>query len=131
MSATLDRFRTPLKRVRGLGSAKGGVHHWWWQRVTAVALVPLSLWFWWFCAAHAGADAAQWRAAVGDPLSAVLLISLLVCLFHHGQLGVQVIVEDYVHVRWLELSLIVATKFLAFAGAVGGSLAVVRIALGA
>src|SRR5690606_5979046 len=83
-------LRTPLGRVRGLGSAKEGSHHWWMQRVTAVALVPLTLWFVASLLCLAGADhapAADWLAS---PLTAVLMLLLIVATFHHLQLGVQV-----------------------------------------
>jgi succinate dehydrogenase / fumarate reductase membrane anchor subunit len=122
-------LRHPLARVHGLGSAREGVSHWWSQRLTAIALVPLSVWFLVWLFGLLGADPAAARAAVADPLSALLLIAFLVALFRHAQLGLQVVVEDYVHVRWLEVSLHIAIRFLAFLGALAGVLAVARIAL--
>jgi succinate dehydrogenase / fumarate reductase, membrane anchor subunit len=122
-------LKDPLARVHGLGSAKEGVSHWWAQRLTAIALVPLSVWFmaWLFCLL--GADPGSARAAVADPVSAFLLIVFLVALFWHAQLGLQVVVEDYVHTRWLEVTLQISIRFLAFLGALAGILAVMRIAL--
>ncbi len=90
-------IRTPLGRVRGLGSAKEGVQHWWMQRLTALALVPLSLWFIFTMVAHAGYDHGQIVGWLGHPSNAVLLILLLAATFHHAQLGLQVVIEDYVH----------------------------------
>jgi succinate dehydrogenase / fumarate reductase membrane anchor subunit len=121
-------LRHPIARVRGLGSAKEGTGHWVAQRVTAVALLPLVLWFAW---AATGLDGyADARAFLAQPLNAVLTAALVVCLFQHAHLGVQVVIEDYVHVRWLEVVLQVAVKFIAFLAAAASLLAIVRIALG-
>ena len=131
MSATQnDALRTPLKNVRGLGSAQTGVHHWWLQRVTAVALAPLSLWFLWLCAGLAHADYATVRAAIGQPVHAVLLVAFVVSLFWHGALGLQVVIEDYIHTRWQEVALQIAVRFGAFLAAVACLFAIARIALG-
>lgn len=107
------RFRTPLARVRGLGSAKSGTHHWWMQRLTAVALVPLSLWFVASLINMATADHATVVAWLNSPVAAVLLCALIVAIFYHGQLGLQVVLEDYVHAEWLKLVSIVLAKLLA------------------
>jgi succinate dehydrogenase / fumarate reductase membrane anchor subunit len=125
-----NTLRTPLKNVRGLGSAQSGVRHWWLQRLTAVALVPLSLWFLWLCAGLAHADYATVRAAIGQPVHAVLLVALVVSLFWHGALGLQVVIEDYVHTRWKEVALQLAVRFGAFLAAVACLFAIARIALG-
>lgn len=123
-------FRTPLKRALGLGSAESGVHHWVVQRITAVALVPLSLWVIWLVLAALHADYAHARALVHQPLNAVLLIAFVLTVFWHTQLGVQVVLEDYVHTRWLEIASQLAVKFFCVLGAVACVLAIVRIALG-
>ena len=130
MSANAKDLRNPLKRARGLGSAQSGVGHWWTQRVTAAALVLLGLWFvaTVLCLLHA--DYAAARAAVAKPWNALLLILFVVTMFWHAVLGLQVVVEDYVHTRWKEVVLLVAIKFLAVLGALAGVLAVLRIALG-
>src|ERR1019366_5915909 len=91
------RTRTPLSRARGLGSAKNGVEHWWMQRVTAVALVPLTLWFIASLMAIAGGDYGTVIAWFKRPLTTILMASLLTTLFHHMALGLRVVVEDYVH----------------------------------
>jgi succinate dehydrogenase / fumarate reductase membrane anchor subunit len=124
-----NALRTPLKIARGLGSAQSGVRHWWLQRLTAVALVPLSLWFLWFLSGLLHADVAVARAAIAQPLHAVLLAALVVSLFWHGALGLQVIIEDYVHTRWQEIALQFAVRFGAFLVAVACLFAIVRIAL--
>jgi succinate dehydrogenase / fumarate reductase membrane anchor subunit len=122
-------LQTPLKRARGLGSAKTGTQHFIAQRVTAVALVPLVLWIIYFVLELLHADYAHARALVHQPLNAVLLTAFVIALFWHTQLGLQVVIEDYVHTRWLELSAQLAVKFLCVLGALASVLAVVRIAL--
>ena len=93
----VDIMRSPLGRARGLGAARAGAAHWWAQRLTALALVPLTLWF--LCAVirMIGAtrdDVVFWMAG---PLPIVLMIALVIATFHHLQLGLQVVIEDYVH----------------------------------
>ena len=90
----MDR-RTPLARARGLGSAKEGVHHWWMQRLTAIALIPLVVWFAVSLIMLSGADLTTVRAWIGSPLAMVLLILTIGVGLHHGQLGMQVVWEDY------------------------------------
>jgi len=122
-------YRTPLKRVRGLGSAKEGIHHFVIQRMTAVALVPLVLWVIWLSLRLLHADYAQARALVHDPVNATLLLAFVIALFWHAQLGVQVVIEDYVHTRWLEVTAQVLVKFFCIAGALASAFAIVRVAL--
>jgi len=128
-AAAAGRFRTPLKNVRGLGSAKEGIHHFVIQRMTAVALVPLTLWLVWLVLRVLHADYAQARALVHDPINATLLHALVLALFWHVQLGVQVVLEDYVHTRWLEVTAQVLVKFFCVFGALACGFAIVRIAL--
>jgi succinate dehydrogenase / fumarate reductase membrane anchor subunit len=123
-------LRTPLGRVRGLGSAKEGVSHWWAQRVTAVALVPLTLWFVISLLSVAHADhetAVDW---VSRPFNTVLLIILLITLFYHAQLGMQVVIEDYVHAEGAKLASLLLVKFVVILLAASAILAVLRIAFG-
>lgn len=123
-------IRTPLGRARGLGAAKEGVQHWWMQRLSALALVPLSLWFVWALIAHMGADHAAIVAWLRWPSNAVFLILLLAASFYHAQLGLQVVIEDYVHQEGLKLASIVAVKFLAALLAAGTIFGVLRVAFG-
>jgi succinate dehydrogenase / fumarate reductase membrane anchor subunit len=123
-------LQTPLKRVRGLGSAKSGTHHFIVQRVTALALIPLVLWIIWLGLALMHADYVHARALVHQPLNALLLTAFVIAMFWHAQLGLQVVVEDYVHTRWLEVTAQLAIKFFCVLGALASVLAVVRIALG-
>jgi succinate dehydrogenase / fumarate reductase membrane anchor subunit len=90
-------MRSPLARATGLGSAKEGTGTWWAERVSAVALVPLTLWFFGSIIAHTGSDYSTFVAWVRAPLVTTMMILLLVALFHHTALGLQVVIEDYVH----------------------------------
>jgi succinate dehydrogenase / fumarate reductase membrane anchor subunit len=122
--------RSPIARVRGLGSAKEGVHHWWVQRLTAVALVPLSIWFVAGVVALAGAPQAEAAAWIARPFNATLMILTLGLTFHHAQLGLQVVIEDYVHAEGAKLALLIVVKLLALALALAGALAVLRLMIG-
>ncbi len=121
-------LRDPLASVRGLGSAKAGTGHWMSQRITAVALLPLSLWF--AVMAFGLGEYADARSFLAQPFNAVLSAALVGCLFYHAQLGLQVVIEDYVHLRWLEIGLQIAVKFIAILAALASLLAIVRIVLG-
>lgn len=124
------KFRTPLARAKGLGSAKSGVESWLSSRVFAVALVPLVIWLVIGLIRHAGADFEAASVWVGQPVNAVLMILLLGAMFHHAQLGMQVIYEDYIHTEWLKVSAIYLTKFAAYLLAAASSFAVLKVALG-
>lgn len=126
----MSSLRTPLGRVRGLGSAKEGVGHWWLQRLTAIALVPLTLWFVVSLLFMARADYEELRAWIAAPLNTVLLSAMLFSLFYHTALGLQVIIEDYVHQEGSKIASLIAMKFLmALLGGIS-ILSVLRIAFG-
>jgi succinate dehydrogenase / fumarate reductase membrane anchor subunit len=125
------RMRSPVGRAIGLGSAKAGVEHWWLQRVTAVALVPLTLWFVVAVVRLSGADIDAVRDWVGRPLPAILLVLLLVATFWHASLGLQVVIEDYVHTDLVKLGLVVVVRLACFALTVAGIFAVFGMAVGA
>ncbi len=126
---TAKDLRNPLKVARGLGSSQSGVGHWWTQRVTAAALVVLVIWFVITVLGLLHADYATALATVAKPWNALLLIVLLITMFWHAVLGLQVVIEDYVHTRWKEVLSMVLIKFLAVLGALASVLAVLRIAL--
>ena len=90
-------YRTPLNKVRGLGSAKDGTEHFWRQRLTALANIPLLLFFIGFVVSMRGASQAEVVAAAGHPITAVVLIAVLISGLFHMKLGMQVVIEDYVH----------------------------------
>ena len=123
-------LRTPLGRVLGLGSAKEGVSHWWWQRLTSVALVPLALWFIFSLASLAATEHAAVVAWMQSPLVATLLILFIVVSFYHAQLGLQVVLEDYVHTEWLKLTCLIALKFAAVLLAGVAVISILQVALG-
>jgi succinate dehydrogenase / fumarate reductase membrane anchor subunit len=123
-------MQTPLKRARGLGSAKHGTSHFIVQRVTAIALVPLVIWTIFLALALLHADYAQARALVHQPSAAIALAAFVIASFWHAQLGLQVVIEDYVHTRWLEVSAQLAVQFFCAIGALASVFAIVRIALG-
>ncbi len=122
-------LRHPLARVKGLGASGEGSHHWWLQRVTAIALVPLSLWFVFSIVGHIGDDHAAALAWVGQPGVALMLMLFLGFMLYHAQLGVQVVLEDYVHSEPVKLALMLIVKGLALVAGLGGILAVLRVAL--
>jgi succinate dehydrogenase / fumarate reductase membrane anchor subunit len=121
------RTVSPLGRAIGLGSAKSGVEHWWAERVSAVALLPLALWFVATVIGHVGSDFTTFVAWLRTPVVTVLMILLLIFLFHHAALGLQVVVEDYVH-SGLKFAAIVAIRLCCFALAVAGIVAVLEVA---
>ena len=122
-------LRTPLAKVRGLGSAKQGTEHWWQQRLTAIALVPLSLWFISELLCMTGMDHASVSQWLHIPVNAVLLIMLLIALFHHAQLGMQVVIEDYIESEWQKLGCIILVKFLAVLAGLTSVLSVAKVFL--
>ncbi|MCA8927440.1 MAG: succinate dehydrogenase, hydrophobic membrane anchor protein [Alphaproteobacteria bacterium] len=123
-------LRSPLGTARGLGSAKSGTHHWIAQRVTAIALIPLTVWFVIGLIAHAGASYEEARAWIGSPVSATLMICLIASMFYHAQLGLQVVIEDYIHAERCKIASLLLVKGAAFFVGVLGVLSVVRIAFG-
>ena len=126
-----DKLRTPLKRARGLGSAKDGTGHFVLQRITAIALVFLSIYVVGLVVWLIGADYATVRATVAQPCNALLLVAFLVASFWHAKLGMQVIVEDYVHTPWLAAVSQLAVIFVCALAGLASVLAVIRISLGA
>jgi succinate dehydrogenase membrane anchor subunit len=128
---TASRMRSPLGRAIGLGSAKEGVEHWLLQRVTAVALAPLVLWFVIALIGLIGADFDTVQAWVGRPLPAIFLVLLLIATFYHASLGLQVVIEDYVQAELARLGLVIIVRLACVALAVAGIVAVLTLALGA
>jgi succinate dehydrogenase / fumarate reductase membrane anchor subunit len=122
-------LRTPLGRVRGLGSAKEGVQHWWAQRLTSLALVPLTIWFVSSLVALAGAEHVDVITWLRSPVAAISMVLLLGVTFHHTQAGLQVVIEDYVHDEGAKLALILVVKAIALIAALAGIFAVLKIAL--
>ena len=123
-------MRTPLGRVRGLGSTNDGVKHWWMQRLTGMALIPLTLWFVYSTVQMSGASHAEFTAWVGTHGNPVLFILLIISMFHHGQLGLQVVVEDYIPSESTKMTLLIAIKFAAIIFGTSAVFAVIRLTVG-
>ena len=125
-------LQTPLARARGLGTAKKGVQHWWWQRLTAVVLVPLCLWFIGtiLILTLQQSDYSTVVSWIQSPLVSGLWVFLIVALFYHAQLGLQVVIEDYVHSEWVKITALVVAQFLMVLLALTAVIAVLEIALG-
>ena len=124
-------LRSPLGRVLGLGTAKDGTGHWWGQRVSGIALAVLGLWFVVSIALLPGFGHAETVAFVSKPLHAVLLMLLTVTMAYHSSLGVQVVIEDYVHSHGLKLAALILSRFAHILVAVTGLFAILRLGLGA
>ncbi len=128
----MSRLRTRLKEVRGLGSAKSGVSHWWWQRLTAIALMPLGLWFV-YSLIHllpvAGSKefVSIWLAS---PANALGMLAFLAAMFYHSKLGLQVVIEDYVHKECCKISLLIVNTLGHIALMLISGLAIFRLHLG-
>jgi succinate dehydrogenase / fumarate reductase membrane anchor subunit len=123
------KYRTALYDVRGLGSAKDGTRHWWIQRITALALVPLTLWLAYGLARIASMGYEQALVWVRSPLTSVLLLSTILALAYHAKLGLQVVIEDYVHREGVKLAALIGVNFLTLLLGLASALAVLRVAL--
>jgi succinate dehydrogenase / fumarate reductase membrane anchor subunit len=124
------RYRNPLSVARGLGSSKDGLGHWWKQRLTSIALMPLVLWFVVSMIALAGQNRAHVLNWLHSPLHGLVFSLFLIVSLYHANLGLQKIYEDYVQVRWLQLSSRIATNFAAVLLAFAGVFALLRQAFG-
>lgn len=123
-------MRTPLGKVRGLGSAKSGTEHFWHQRMTAVANIPLLIFLVCFCVSMVGAGRAEMAAAVSNPLVALMLVFTIISVTWHMRLGMQVIIEDYVHGEGSKLICLLGNTFFSLAVALTGLFAVLKISFG-
>jgi len=125
------RIETPLARVRGLGSAKEGTEHWWMQRLTALLLIPLGFWFvagiWWLVMQGAShADVVRWMQG---PVTATLFILFSATMFYHLKLGMQVVIEDYVHDKRMKWAMLIVLGLGCFIAGASCVYSVIAIAL--
>ena len=122
-------IRHPLARAKGLGASGEGAHHWWLQRVSALALVPLTLWFVWAILIHIGAEHNAATAWIAQPEVALLLILYLLFTFFHAQLGLQVVIEDYISSEGVRMIILLVMKAVNLLAAAAALFSVLRIAL--
>jgi succinate dehydrogenase / fumarate reductase membrane anchor subunit len=126
----MTEHRTPLARVRGLGSAKTGTAHFWHQRLTAVANVPLTIAFVLIVVALLGGNHAAAQQTLGSPLVAIIMLLFIGSITYHMRIGMQVIIEDYVHEETAKLALIMLNTFFAVAVALASAFAIFKLSFG-
>ena len=130
MSVGSNGMRTPLGTVRGLGSAREGTEHFWRQRLTAIANIPLTLFFVGFLVAINGAGFAETRAALANPFVSLILLMFVISGLYHMRLGMQVIIEDYIHTEATKLALLVLNTFFTVGVGIIAGFALLKMAFG-
>lgn len=126
----MPSLRTPLSQARGTGSAKEGTGHFWHQRLTALALIPLVIWFCFSLASLPQMDYYGIRDWLSAPINSILMISAMIGVFYHAALGLQMVIEDYIGNRGVRVASVILVKLLCVLFAVTGIFSVLRIALG-
>ncbi len=124
-----DGIKSPLARARGLGSAHEGADHWMKQRLTALANIPLVIWFVFSIISLQGASHAEFITWLAQPLNAILAILFIISTFYHAVLGSQVVVEDYIHNEWFKTLKLMGNKLFFFGLAVACIFSILKIAL--
>ena len=123
-------LETPLARIRGLGSAKQGTHHWWMQRITAIALLPLTVWFVYSLLLLTMLDHAAVTSWIRSPVTSSLLILFIISIYYHAMLGVRVVIEDYIECEMLKISSVIILNFVFIFAALVSIIAVIMVTLG-
>jgi len=124
-------MRSSLAHARGLGPAKsGGTAHWWTQRLSAMALLPLMLWFVISVLGLVGADYAAFVDWISEPGNTLLMVLTVVCVFYHSEQGLHVVIDDYVHGEVAKLGALIAIKAFSYIGGIASLLAIFRVAFG-
>lgn len=123
-----SELTSPLGRARGLGSAKEGTDHWFMQRVTAIANLPLMVWLVCSAVQNAGASHAEFTNWLAHPINAILMILVIISVFYHAKLGSQVVTEDYVHNEALKMLKLIGQKLFFFGMAIAAIFSVLKIA---
>ena len=124
-------YQTPLNKVRASGSARSGTHHWWQQRLTAITNIPLVAFFVIIVLSLIGADHATVAARLGSPFVAIAMVAMILSLAWHMRLGMQVIIEDYVHATAARTVLLIANWFFTGGVALAALFALLKLSLGA
>ena len=124
-------MQNPLARVRGKGSSGGGVHHWRSQRYSSLVLLLTTAWLLWLGVSLAGADYATASAAMSSPVNAGMAILMAGAIFYHTQLGLQVVIEDYVHIAALEFTLLIFVRFACLVAFLISAIAALKLVVGA
>jgi succinate dehydrogenase / fumarate reductase membrane anchor subunit len=125
------KLRHPIARARGIGSAQGGVEHWWAQRWNSLVLMVLTPWFLWLVLSNLDAGQAEMRLLLAQPWNTALMLVFVGMLFWHAMLGLQVVIEDYVHTQWAEWTLHLVNRFVWLLATLASVVAIGRIAFGA
>lgn len=123
-------MRTPLNKVRGLGSAKEGTDHFWRQRLTAVANIPLTLFLVWLVMSLHGASHGQAAALISSPIVAVFLVLTMISVLYHMRLGMQVVIEDYVHTELTKIGLLMLNTFVVIVLGAVSIFSILKLAFG-
>ncbi|MEM7072155.1 MAG: succinate dehydrogenase, hydrophobic membrane anchor protein [Pseudomonadota bacterium] len=131
MSAHHSQYQSAIARVRGKGSARSGTMHWWWQRLTAIALIPLGLWVMIQAFRIAGASYSELMLWFSSSVNAILLGAFLIAGFYHAMLGLQVVLEDYVHTPWVKLVSLIAVKLVGILLCMTGLFLIIRLVIAA
>ena len=126
-----SNLRSPLGRARGLGAAKEGLHHWWLQRLTSLALIPLTVWFAAAIVGLAGSGYEEFVAWLSDPCTTAVMVGFLAVTFHHAQSGMQVVIEDYVASHGLRIASVILVKFVCYGLALLGIVSTLIVSFGA
>jgi len=121
------QYRSDIKSVKGLGTAKHGFSHWWMQRLSAVLMIPLGLWFFYSLMSIETISADSVIMWLQQPIQAILMAIWTITVVYHGALGMQVIIEDYVHGKAMALTLLVLIKFAMFAMIVATFFSLLRL----
>ena len=124
------KFRSPLSIAVGSGSAKHGFSHWWLQRVSAIALIPLTLWFVFSMVCLSASGYTEAVAWLSSPINAAIMLLFTLTALFHGQTGLQTVIEDYIHTTWLNLTLLLSVKFASVILAVLAVISVLKVVLG-
>ncbi len=122
--------KTPLGRVLGLGSAKSGTEHWWAERVSSIAAIPLTVFFILFVLTHLGASRAELVASMTNPIVAILMALTVLTMLWHMRMGLQVVIEDYIHGTAAKYSALLLNTFFTAALGVAALFAILKMSFG-